>query len=690
MFEIKFTQDDNGTPGFICPDSEAGFYGIGYLHACYRPLQTLILATAGRGRLSAELAPIAPLLHIDRLVHRYDLVTRGEREVQELPPRTHRRLDAYIRGVADGLEREGQPFELTLLMASLDLPTPASLLSGFLLASFMGLAESQGRMELSIVKALQQGADEALLQRMFSPHLDGWSTEFLHNLDCPDLLGAPVRPSGGSNAWAVTGEHTQSGAPLLAGDPHLQINQLPGLFFELRGRVGADYWLGATIPGLPGLAMGRNRKLSWAGTFAVADNIDYRGFEATEAQAECLHIDRRFSVPFRENVFRSKDGISDQLSGGDLIETWSGINGGAESLTAYLDLMMASSCEEAKGILQKARNFSLHFVLADRNGEVQYTQAGRIPKRSDAWSGLYPVSAQSKKRHIGFYEGSELPHFRPQAGMIVSANEARAAADGGVLSTLPQPDYRKSRIAECLKESAAHTIKSFQKIQLDVSSLRAQRLRPLFLAQLDDGFLKILLASWDGQCGPQSEGMSVFKLCINAALTTLAPQLGGDWFAAAYRQTELRVWWCEALDRILSEPKTWNETFVKRFKSTVKKLDDGRIRPWGDIQQIRFQHMIFGGLPDFLGLDRGPYPLRGSIGTICQGNVFRMNDAPVAIGPAYRFIASMDEEGLSTAIPGGIHGSRFRKSYVCWLDDYLAGKYHRIEPPSLAESEMSP
>ena len=144
MVEIEFTQDEHGTPGFICPDVDSGFYGIGYLHACYRPLQTLILAAAGRGRLSAELAPKAALLHIDRLVHRYDLIRRGERELQNLPIRTRRRLDAYIRGIDEGLHRGGQPFELMALMSSLELPSPASLLSGFLLASFMGLAESQG------------------------------------------------------------------------------------------------------------------------------------------------------------------------------------------------------------------------------------------------------------------------------------------------------------------------------------------------------------------------------------------------------------------------------------------------------------------------------------------------------------------------------------------------------------------
>ena len=44
-------------------------------------------------------------------------------------------------------------------------------------------------------------------------------------------------PVGGSNAWALDGRWTNSGKPMLAGDPHLQISQTPGLFLETRAQV---------------------------------------------------------------------------------------------------------------------------------------------------------------------------------------------------------------------------------------------------------------------------------------------------------------------------------------------------------------------------------------------------------------------------------------------------------------------
>lgn len=37
----------------------------------------------------------------------------------------------------------------------------------------------------------------------------------------------------GSNAWVVSGEHTQSGKPIVSGDPHLD-NALPGHWYQFK------------------------------------------------------------------------------------------------------------------------------------------------------------------------------------------------------------------------------------------------------------------------------------------------------------------------------------------------------------------------------------------------------------------------------------------------------------------------
>ena len=60
-------------------------------------------------------------------------------------------------------------------------------------------------------------------------------------------------PEQASNEWAVDGTHTVSGAPLLAGDPHLGFS-MPGIWYLARLDTPGGVLAGATAPGvaLPG------------------------------------------------------------------------------------------------------------------------------------------------------------------------------------------------------------------------------------------------------------------------------------------------------------------------------------------------------------------------------------------------------------------------------------------------------
>ncbi|MEE2904267.1 MAG: penicillin acylase family protein [Myxococcota bacterium] len=684
MYEVHFTQDEHGTPGVIGRRFVDGMFGLGYLHGRYRPLQTILIQKAGQGTLAKDLAPLHPLIHIDRLSRRFDLCRIAKREAKSLEKMARQRIEAYIDGVHAGLEKGGHGFEIAILMADVEQLSVESVIASFLLASFMGLAESQGRMELAIVKALQEGADPEILNQIFGPHLQGWDVEWLKTLAIPNLFTESRPTVSGSNAWAVSGHWTRSGSPLLAGDPHLQINQLPSLFLEVRLSVGSDYWLGATVPGLPGLGMGRNKNCSWSGTFAVADNSDFCEFDSKAASARSVIVERRFSEPFVDVVNEDSFGVSDGLTGPDLSQRWSGREGAANALSAYIELLESKTVAEAKSCLERVTNFSLHYVLADVHGDIDYVQTGRIPRRPSNWSGLYPVRGMLDKGEC--FQGPELSVEKEVNGIIVSANEARLGPEGAILSTLPQPHYRRSRIQQLLQEHTEHSVHSFMKIQKDVVCLRELRVRTLLIEHMEDGFLRRVLQMWDGQCGPQDEGMTVFNAVLACAHRAFAPSLGGRWFLEALESTELPVWWCEALDRLIAEPKNWTESTIQGFRKELSNITDLDLGPWGDAQTVEFRHMIFGDLPRFLGFNRGPFPLPGAVSTVSQGNVFEVNGGQIAIGPAYRFISPMDEDCIYSSLPGGISGSRFSSHYTKWLPDYLSGQYHILRPPTRNET----
>ncbi|MEJ2670262.1 MAG: penicillin acylase family protein, partial [Gammaproteobacteria bacterium] len=83
----------------------------------------------------------------------------------------------------------------------------------------------------------------------------------------------------GSNWWAVSGEHSKTGFPLVANDPHLP-TEWPGVFHPVHLRVTKDPQqghlnaAGASIPGIPAIAHGQNQSVLWSSTTNYLDVSD--------------------------------------------------------------------------------------------------------------------------------------------------------------------------------------------------------------------------------------------------------------------------------------------------------------------------------------------------------------------------------------------------------------------------------
>lgn len=694
--QVRLTMDASGTPGMVAEDDVAALFGLGVLHGQHRPLQALLLPTAGTGRLQERLLPLPAMAHLDAVAHRLSLPARGRAAAAALSPFARARVDAYLAGLRQGRLR-ARPARLeALLLAGLEVPDAAALASGFMLSSYLGLAEGQERMERVLVEAVTRGADPALLEAMFDPHLEGWRPEVLAGLGRrrpgPGFAARPLAAVGGSNAWAVGPSRSASGAPLLAGDPHLQVNQLPALFFEVRARVGDDYWLGATIPGLPGLAVGRNRNVAWSGTFSVADNVDLfletlcggaaQGVDGPEPiTLRAVEVPRRGLPPVRLRFAETPRGVLEggANDGAALSVAWSGGEGAAEAMQAYLRLPSARSAEEADRILDGAHTLSLHFVLADRGGAVRYRQVGRVPRRTPGWSGLFP-GAPEGPGWLGITGAEGLPGF--EADLVVSANEARPGRDGATLSTLAQPEYRRQRIRNLLDARPRHDVASMQAIQRDLWSGQADLLRPVLQAALPAGPLADALAGWDGRYAVDRRGAHAFEIALRAARSALAEDLGGGWFEALLEHSEVPVWWCEALDRAVAAAAHWPTARRARLAARLADVAAVRPAPWGEVQRLTLPHLALGGLGDVLAYDRGPFPLPGSVATVSQGNIVHLGEAEVAVAPAYRFVTDLADDHAQASLPGGIDGAPGRPGYDRWLQAYLRGEYHRLAPPT--------
>src|SRR5437870_3067232 len=77
----------------------------------------------------------------------------------------------------------------------------------------------------------------------------------------------------GSNAWVVSGSRSATGKPLLANDPHLGLTAPPVWYFAHLHAPGMDV-IGATLPGVPGVVVGRNERIAWGFTNTGPDAQD--------------------------------------------------------------------------------------------------------------------------------------------------------------------------------------------------------------------------------------------------------------------------------------------------------------------------------------------------------------------------------------------------------------------------------
>lgn len=695
--ELRLTLDAYGTPGVVVGAKVAAYYGLGYLHGRYRPLQSLLLGNAGTGRLAERLLPVRPVLHLDRTAHALDLPTIGRREAGRLSPLALERLQLYLGGLARGLEAAPRT-TLGRLHALLPIPDPAALLSGFALSAYLGLGESQGRMERALITLLQAGADEQALSHLFRPLLEGWDPDRIRALPPVEELGAPLFPGGGSNAFAVTGSRSVSGHPLFAADPHLPIDQLPSLFFETRLQAGPQYWLGASIPGLPALAVGRNRHVAWSGTFSVADNVDHflerrdggRAFGPAGLEplrSRTVILGRRFLPAQRLLVEETARGrlLWPGRDGPNLSVAWVGAEGLAETIGAYFELFECESAADAERALRSGHTLSLHFILADRDGDVRYVQVGRVPERTPGWSGLPPAPAEGPWAWTGRHAGPRLPRGPAEDGVAASANEGRAGEGGAILSTFAQPNYRLHRMRRVLTATPQVNLHTLGKLQLDLHSLQADRLLPRLLPALPAGPLLRALGAWDRQVAPDSRGAHAFQLAHRALLHGLAPRLGGRRFHRLLEESELSVWWCAALDRALADPATWSGPDGVGLGAALAGVADVEPPPFGEAQTFTLRHLLLGGLPAALGLDRGPFPLPGSVATVCQGNLVPNGPGHTAVGPAFRFLTDLSEDRAYAALPGGISDDPWSGTYDRWLADYRAGYLHPLTPPTTDE-----
>ena len=567
--EVEVRWDASGTFHVLGRTWEDVLAAQGWLHARDRLFQMEVARLVAAGRLAELVGPEG--LSIDVAMRTLGLDTVAGRAVEALPDSTRRRLGAYASGVnawlASGEYRP--PPELLLLGWTPDrwslvdseriLRLTAFTLSGSW-AQEVVRATLEARFGTEQVALLLPDLEEKVpspAEAEIPALLRREGADAAYWADVAGVLMRLRTPTGaassasGSNAWVVDGSRSASGRPLLASDPHLRV-QIPSPLVANGLHLPDHDLVGVSLPGVPGIVIGRTAAFAWGMTNGMADDQDLyveRPVEGKEGaywfegemrsfrvRRETLQV--RGGTPEVVTVRASRHGpiVSDVVgtllhlegSAGDSAETrtgrdlptggevtaaawatagpplalrWSGLE--SESDLQAIDMLFsARRLPQAVRALERLASAPRNVVIADTTGTIAYRFTGRIPVRR-GWDGSHPVPGWTGEYEWDrFLRPEELPRAEnPSDGILISAND-RPPATASFLGRWWMPPNRAERIRQLLLARPIHTAESFAAIQRDVRSpgarMLVQDLLALPPAGPEDERARTVLGAWDG------------------------------------------------------------------------------------------------------------------------------------------------------------------------------------------------
>ncbi len=658
---VEVTFDAQGIPRIAAADERDAAMALGWLHARDRLFQMELMRRGAAGRLAELLGP--PALRLDRFTRTLGLARRAEADLAAQSPETRAVLEAYAAGVNAWIAARGR-FAAPEFLA-LGAPQPWRPAHSLLWGKVMGLwLSGNWRAELERARLASILPPERLRELFPTGASAGHPDEPQAALD-PDrlrrLTAALPRfpepgtlPGSASNAWAVSGRHAASGAPLLASDPHLGF-QAPILWYLARidlkdGRMLA----GATSPGVPFLVIGRNAHLAWGFTTTQSDTQDLfverlagpDAYQTPEGPRPFTVIEERIAVrgaaPDILRVRETRHGpvISDldetQRADGTVLAL------GAANLapedtaaTGLHALNRAGSVAEARGAAALITSPSQNLMTADAGGGIGLLLTGRTPVRK-AGDGTLPVPGWDGAHDwLGWAPFDALPHVvDPPSGMLANANNRVAPADFPVfLGADWVADWRFRRIGALLGARPQQDVASFVAMQRDTISPFAQSLigqdsllRGLPMADGAVGQAQALLLGWDGDVAADRPEPLIFNAWLKRlgrlALVAGGVPDGAGPASAAFLSFVLSpdnrgAAWCAGDCRTLAA-----RALAEAIAELQRSLGDNPVRwRWGEVHRAIFEHPILRAIPGLASLVRLEAETGGDEWTISRGGL---------------------------------------------------------------------
>ncbi len=624
----NLTFDRDGIPRIRAASELDAATALGFVHARDRMFQMDIMRRTASGRLSEIAGPRT--LGIDKLMRTLGLRQAALAEYAEAPESVRNLLEAYSRGVNAWIAARGRFSALEFLPSG--PPEAWQPVDCLLWGQFMALwLSSNYRTELARQALVGKLSTEQIYQLWPMPPEPGRPdaaagdprfAAVARALDklLPRFPDPFTQPSTASNEWAVDGRHSASGAPLLAGDPHLAFG-FPGLWYLVRIETPNAVLSGATSPGEPFLVLGHNGHIAWTFATTGADTQDifietpvdaghYKGPDGPlpyGLREERIRVRGQPDVMLTVRATRHGPLISDLLpKGGPLLAVeMANLAPHDTAAQGLYDLNRATNVAEAGRAAALISTPVQNLLVADRE-RIALFVTGRVPIRRSGDGSMPVEGADGEHDWIGFASGDQLPRYvAPASGRLVNANERVAPPDYGVfLGRDWFGDWRARRIRQMVG-TERHALADFTAMQADVISTYAEQLLPTLRAVPAPpgiaGEALALLRNWDGAMARDLPQPLIFNAWLRRFHADVMARAGVPPATAASPAHEFVAWvltpagagWCggDCQPMLAAALKQATAKLAQRYGN------DPKLWRWGSAHRAVFAEQALQGVP---------------------------------------------------------------------------------------------
>lgn len=711
------------------------YFVQGYLHAKFRLWQMEFQTHAAAGRL-AEILGVGPdsaILQNDRNMRRLGMVYAAKNSLQlmERDTITKNVLDAYTAGINHfiGHMKNGDlPLEYRLLNYQ---PEPWQNLKTVLFLKYMSydLTGEENDIEYTNAKAV---LNKKMFDLMYPMQQDSLVPIIPKGtlFHAPDLKSVPpaladsayfqwkdsaaIIPThqpdknNGSNNWAVNGNKTQSGFPMLCSDPHLGLN-LPSLWFEMQLHLPDHTAYGVSFPGAPAIIIGYTEQVAWGVTNASRDVKDYYSirfkddthqeywfngeWKKAEQQIEKYQIKGggwttdtvAYTVFGPVQYDRSFTGAQKRAAHTpDLAVRWKAHDASNELKTFYL----LNRAVNYGDYIQAIKHFTCpgqNFVFASYENDIAIWQQGEFPAKWKRQGDFIMPGTDSSYMWQRMIPQSENPHlFNPERGYVSSANQLPTDTTYPYYLGGDYDLYRGFIINRKLQEMNSITVDDMKQLQTDNYNVFAEKAMPVLLKYIQENRLSAtekkyldIVRDWKWRNDPAEKGATIFRVWEKK----LDYEVWSDELSAAPQPIQMprEYTLVEALirdtafpflDNVTTPvPETIGDVITAAFQKAVTELakldEQGRLE-WSVYKDSGIRHLLRLGALSRFHLTTG-------------GGRHIINATDGFHGPSWRMVVHLNAKREAYGVyPGGQQGNAGSKYYDSFISDWAAGKYHTL------------